>query len=79
MSAAYGRDFLSVGRSGEPVMNRGPNSAPLDRRLAGPGMAGNQQQHSFSVNQGALQRPIDGTPGGVEIVTMQVDDAVRFD
>ena len=77
--AAHGGDARSVARGGEPVMDGGADSAPLDRRLAPALMAGNQQQDAVSGGDGLLERSVDRFPGAVEIVAVKVERAIGLD
>jgi len=43
VSAPYGGDVLGMARSGEPVVNGRSDAASLDRRIARPMMAGDEQ------------------------------------
>jgi hypothetical protein len=70
---------LSVARHCQPIMDGGANASALDRRIAWPGMTGDQQEHPFLVNQRLLQGAVDGLPRPLQVVTMQVDDAIRLD
>ena len=76
MGAANGGDLPSVARRGEPVVDRRANPPALDRRVAGPGVAGNQQKHPLGVNERVFKRPINGLPGALEVMAVQVDDPV---
>ena len=79
MRSPDGSDFLSVPGGGEPVVDGSADPSALDRRLARPRMAGDQKQHPFPVNHRPFQRGIDGPPGSVQTMAVQVDDAVRLD
>ena len=79
MGATNRGDFVSVARGREPVVDRRADPPALDRRIAGPGMAGNQQKHPFTVNEGVFQRPINGLPGAIQIMAMKIDNSVGLD
>lgn len=79
VSAPYGGYSRSVPGSLQPVVDCGANFAPLHGHVAGAGMAGDQQYDSFTSGDCALQAAIDGPPGAVEAVAMEVDDAIGFD
>jgi hypothetical protein len=60
-------------------MDGGPDSAPLERRLALALMAGNQQQDAIVILDCPFQRAVDGDPCPVETMAVQIKDAVRLD
>ena len=68
-----------MARCRQPVVNRGADAAPLDRRLAGPVMAGDQQHHAFAARDRLLKAAIDGRPRRVEIHPVQIEHAIRLD
>lgn len=73
------RDFLSVARYRQPVVDGGTYAPPLDRRIAGPRMAGDQQDHPLTINHRLFQRPVDRLPGAIETMAVKVDNPVRPD
>lgn len=79
MGPSHGSDFRSVARDSEPVVDGSADAAPLDRRIAGPLMAGDQEDDAFAVNDRLLQRPVDRLPGAIEVVTVEIDDPVGAD
>lgn len=76
---ADGSDFRGVPRSLQPVVDGGADLAPLDRRIAGPRVAGYQQDDPVTRGHCALQPVVDGPPCLVEIEAVEVDHAVGFD
>lgn len=60
-------------------MDRGADPAALDRRVALPGMAGDQQDDPLLVNERLFNRPVDGLPGALQAVAMKVDDTIGLD
>ena len=56
VGAPDGGDAAGVARGGQPVVDRGADLAPLDRRLAGPMMAGDQQHHAVAARDRLLER-----------------------
>src|SRR5689334_2522073 len=46
----------------EPIMNGGPNPAPLNRRLARSMMTGNQQHDPIAAGDGLLECAVDRDP-----------------
>ena len=51
----------------------------MHRRVAWAGVAGDQQKHPLGVNKRIFKRAINGLPGTIEIMAVQVDDPVRLD
>ena len=70
-------DPRRMARSRQPVVNRGPNSPALHRRLARARVAGDQQQDPLAGSDRPLQRPVDRAPRRVEAVAVKVERAVR--
>ena len=79
MRAPDSGDLRRVARSGQPIVNGGADAASLDGRLAGAGMAGNQQHDAVAALDGLLQAPVDRGPGAVQRVAMEIDGAVGLD
>jgi hypothetical protein len=77
VGAADRGDSRSVARGGEPVMHRGANFPSLDRGLAGPMMAGDQQQHPLAARDCLLEAAVDRGPGFVQAQPVEVQDAIR--
>ena len=69
-------DFRGMTRDGQPVMDRSPDSTPLDRWIAGPRMAGDQQHDPLAALDRTLERDVDGAPRSVEVVAVKVDDTI---
>jgi len=79
MRAPNGCDPVCMPGSREPVMDGGPNPAPLDRRIPRPMMAGDQQDDAIASRDRSLETAIDCRPGGVEIHAVKIEHAVRLD
>lgn len=79
MCRSNGGNPRRMARRLEPVVDRRANFAPLDGGSALPGMACDQQDHSLSSGNRALQPGVDRAPRAVEVHSMQVDDAIRLD
>ena len=79
MGAPYGSDARRMARRRQPVVDRGTNAAPLDRRIAAPMMTGDQEHDAIARVDGLLECPVDHVPGAVEIEAVQVDHSVRLD
>lgn len=62
----------------QPIMNSGPNSTPYKGRFALALVTGNQQQNTFTVGNGSLQRAINRLPGPVERMAMKIERSVRL-
>ena len=63
----------------EPIMNGGPNPAPLNRRLARSMMTGNQQHDPIAARDSLLECAVDRDPCAVEIHAMQVEYSIWLD
>lgn len=68
-----------MARRRKPVVNRGADAPALDGWIAGPMMAGDQQQDAIAGADRPLERAIDRLPGGVEGHAVEVEHAVRLD
>jgi len=79
MRATHGSNFASVPGRRQPVVNRGSDSATLDRRFARPVVAGNQENDAIASADRLIECVIDRAPSLVEVHPMQVDDAVWVD
>lgn len=75
---SHGGDIRRMARGCEPVVNRSPNPASLDRRSARAMMARDQQQQAVSACDRLFETAIDCAPRGVEIHAMKVEYALRF-
>lgn len=73
------RDARGMAGCSQPIVHGRANSAPFERRLALPFMAGNQEQNPIAARNRALQRPIDRFPGAIEAVAVQVERPVGLD
>ena len=58
-------------------MNGSSNFAPLQRRIASALMPCNQKDNPLTACKRSLQSAIDGLPGLVEAVTVQIENSVR--
>jgi len=63
----------------KPVMNGRPYPATLQRRIAFPLMAGNQQQDPVAIGNRPLEPPVYSFPCAIEVVAVKVQYAVRLD
>ncbi len=63
----------------EPIVNRGADSPPLKRRLAGAVVTGNKEQQPVATSDRLLKRPVDREPGSVECHPMQIKNEVGLD
>ena len=79
MRPANRGDFVSVAGRREPVVDGGANAPAPDRRIAGAGVAGDQQNDPLAVNHGLLERPVDRLPRPVEVVAVKIDHPVKLD
>lgn len=76
VSTADSSDRAGVAGCRQPVVNRCPNAAALDRCLARAMMASDQQQYPVPGRDGLLQRAVDGRPRRVERHAMQVEGTI---
>lgn len=60
-------------------MDGGPDSSPLERRIAPSFMAGDEEQDPVSGTNRALQRAVDRLPCAVEAVAVQIERSVGLD
>ena len=79
MGAADRGDVPGMAGNCQPIVHSGSDSAPDERWVAAALMTGNQQDHSIVLRDRALQRPVDGLPGPVEAMAMEVEDAIGLD
>ena len=79
MSAAHRCNIGCVAGCGEPVVDGGPDSAALDRRVAGSVMAGDQQEDALPSPDRLFDVAVDGGPGAIQIEAVKIDHAVWFD
>ena len=70
---------VGMARRRQPVVNRRSDLPALDRRVAGPMVSRDQQDDAISCADRLFERPIDGAPGGIEVHSVEVDDAIRLD
>ena len=70
--AADRRDVRRVPGRSQPIMDRRTDPAPLKGRVAGPRVAGNQEQNAVTCRDLSLKRAIDRLPGPVQAVPVQV-------
>ena len=78
MSSSNGGDPAGVAGGREPVVDGGANLPALDRRLARPGMAGNQKNDTVAALDRLVETSVDRGPGLVEGMAMKVDDPIRL-
>jgi hypothetical protein len=79
MGAADSGNSPGVARRCKPVVHRCANLSPLDRRLSGAVMAGDQEHEAISGIGSAFQSGIDRVPCAVEIEPVKIDDAIGLD
>ena len=76
VSASYGGDVFGMARSREPVVNGRSDAASLDRRIARPMMAGDEQYDPVPARDRLLQAAVDRIPGRVEVHAVKVEHAI---
>jgi hypothetical protein len=79
VGAAHGGDPCRVARGSQPVVDRGANLAALDRRLARPMMAGDQEHDAVAAGNRLVEAAVDCMPGAVEVHSVEVEDSVDLD
>lgn len=79
MSAPNGRNFAGMARCREPIVDRGADGSPPDRRLARPLVAGDEEQDPVAARDRLLERPVDRSPGAIQGQSMEVDNSVRLE
>jgi hypothetical protein len=65
-----------VPRSGKPVVDGGPNAPTLDRRLARPMMASNEQDDAVAGVNRLLEKAVDRAPRSVQRHPVEVEHPV---
>lgn len=76
MRAAHCGDFVRMPGCGEPVMDRGPDAAALNRRIAGSMMTGDQQDYPLATSDRLLQRTVDRSPGPIEVHAVEIEHPI---
>lgn len=61
------------------MVNGGPDSPPLDRRISGPRVPGDQQHHTLARSDRPFKRAVDRTPCPVEVQAVQIKHPVGID
>lgn len=65
-----------MARGREPIVNGRSDAASLDRRIARPMMAGDEQYDPVPARDRLLQAAVDRIPGRVEVHAMKVEHAI---
>src|SRR5260221_8319230 len=76
MRATHRGNRTRMPRRGQPVVHRGPDFAPLYRRIARAVMTGDQQQHTLAAGDRLIEPAVDRRPGAVEVQTVKVEHAI---
>ena len=79
VGTANGSDLRGMPRSLQPVVDGSADLAALNRRIAGPGVARDQQDNPVAGGDRPLQPAVDRRPCPVEIEAVKVDNAVGLD
>ena len=79
VGTSYRSDARRVARVREPVMDGRPDPAPLDGRLAGSMVTGNQQHHPIPASDCLLERAVDRKPGAVEVHAVEIENSIGLD
>jgi len=73
VGAAHGGDIGGVARRGEPVVDGGADTPALDRRIARPVVAGDQQQHAVPGRNRLLKPTVDRLPRAIEVHPVEIE------
>jgi len=79
VSAPNRCDSRGMARCGKPVVNRRPDFPAPNGRVVRTGVASDQQDDSLSSRDCAIETAIDRRPRLVEIETVEIEHAIRFD
>jgi hypothetical protein len=79
VSPSNGSNSGRMARRRQPVVHRSPDLSALDRWLARPMMAGDQEHHSLASSDCPIEDMIDRVPGAIQGHAVKVQDSVRFD
>ncbi len=79
VSAPDRGDRAGVPRSRQPVFHRGADSSAHNWRIAISPMAGDKQHQPVTGSDRSIEAAVDRLPGGIEAVTVKIDDPVRRD
>lgn len=77
--APYRGYAVGVAGRRQPVVNGGPDPASFQWRFPLALVTGDEEQNPVATGDGTLQRAIDGLPGAVEAVSVEVDNPVGLD
>jgi hypothetical protein len=78
MRAADSRDVGRMSRSGQPVMDRGADTTPLDGSSAWAMVAGNEQNDALAAGDCLVEITVDCHPRRIEIHAVKVERSVGF-
>jgi len=76
VSASDGGDIRGMARCGEPVVDGGADTPALDRRIAGPVMAGNQEQDPIAGRNRLIEAAVDRLPRAIKVHPVEVEGAI---
>jgi len=79
MRASNGGDPVGVARGRKPIVNGRADPAALNRRIAGPMMARDEQNDPFATRNGSLQATIDRGPSSVEVHSVKIEHPIGLD
>ena len=74
--APHRGDPRGMPRNRQPVVNRGPDLAAPERRIAPSLMAGNQQDQPVTGGNRLVKPAVDRVPGLVEVAAVEVDHKI---
>ena len=79
MSAANRGDRTRMARRAKPILDRGPDLAPEDWRLARAMVAGDQQNDPVAARDRLFEPAVDRFPRGIQGQSVKVEDSVQLD
>lgn len=77
--APHRGDARGMARNGKPIMDRGPDSSTLKRRIALPLMPCDQQENTVASCDRPLQGAVDRFPSAIKAMAVQIQRPVRLD
>ena len=79
VGAPNGSNPRRMARRRKPVVNGGADASALDRRIARPVVAGDQQQHAIPGRNRLLEPAIDRLPCSVEVHPVEIEHPIGLD
>ena len=79
MGPPHRRNAPGMAGMGQPVVDRRPDPPALERRIALPFMAGDQQQYPLTPADRAFERLVDGQPCLIKAHAVEVENPLGID